>query len=125
MREVKQLARKKSMQAAHTVEKKWRESEEKAKAFERTRKASFNKARQLSKKVCVRYPFPSLQFVFLFPSLSLLSPFLCVCVWVCSCQRLMSGRSWRESRRRGRENWSRRSCGTGTSRHGGQCGPPE
>ena len=52
MREVKQLARKKSMQVAHSVEERWRESEQKAKAFERTRKASFNQARKLSQRVC-------------------------------------------------------------------------
>ena len=53
MREVKVLAKKKSMEVTHQVEERWRESEEKAKAFERTRKASFNRARQLSKKVSV------------------------------------------------------------------------
>jgi hypothetical protein len=51
MREVKQLARKKSMQVAHSVEERWRESEQKAKAFERTRKASFNQARKLSQRL--------------------------------------------------------------------------
>lgn len=53
MRAVKQLARKRSMQVAHSVEERWRESEQKAKAFERTRKASFNQARKLSQRVCV------------------------------------------------------------------------
>ena len=52
MREVKQIARKKSMEVVRGVEERWKESEQKAKAFERTRKASFNKARQLSRKVC-------------------------------------------------------------------------
>ena len=52
MRAVKQLARKRSMQVAHSVEERWRESEQKAKAFERTRKASFNQARKLSQRVC-------------------------------------------------------------------------
>ena len=51
MKEVKQLARKKSMEVSQRVEERWKESEQKAKAFELTRRASFNKARQLSRKV--------------------------------------------------------------------------
>ena len=54
MREVKQLARQRTTEVARSVEERWRESEQKVKAFERTRRASFNKARQLSKKVCIR-----------------------------------------------------------------------
>jgi SH2 domain-containing protein 4A len=50
MREVKQLERQRSTKVARSVEQRWKESEERAKAFERTRKASFNKARQISKK---------------------------------------------------------------------------
>ena len=51
MKEVKKLARKKSMEVSQRVVERWKESEQKAKAFELTRRASFNKARQLSRKV--------------------------------------------------------------------------
>lgn len=51
MKEVKKLARERSMRVNQSVEERWKESKEKVKVFERTRKASFNKARQLSKKV--------------------------------------------------------------------------
>lgn len=51
MKEVKQLARERSLRVNQSVEERWKESKEKVKVFERTRKASFNKARQLSKKV--------------------------------------------------------------------------
>lgn len=60
MKEVKQLARERSLRVNQSVEERWKESEEKVKVFERTRKASFNKARQLSKKVRV----PTLHVVY-------------------------------------------------------------
>ena len=41
MREVKQLARKRSREVTRNVEESWKESEQKAKAFERTRKSLF------------------------------------------------------------------------------------
>lgn len=90
MKEVKQLARERSIRVNQSVEKRWKESEEKVKVFERTRKASFNKARQLSKKVSVSKLMIILMLSIFYSYLILTSV---------SC--------WMVFQRRGRRLWSR------------------